>query len=603
MVDTRTRPTGRGGRERSPAGEIWILDPYVNDTESLEDLHALVSGRDANARCVVIGNRFQSNWMKGRGFEVELVTPGSPQSRLDAEMSITQTLNESRAAGSTRVRVTVQGKTFVIDLASLALCPLWHLWTHIAVHEAMEGVPLDADGRIERAVVYTDRSSFFDAVSSLHPDVEKHVPGRGRGTGTHQKPGDWSRRLSRAARMAIEGARLMRPGRDRRMVVTGSHRQLIPVIDRLEQRGDVLTLTELPALLCWLERLISESELVVADVEQALQRLRLAGDDLEPRHRAILESYLSEFHLRVPELLRRSIELLSALERVSPDAILANHWEGYPSHVQRAWCSANDKTFAVVQHGFQVGSRISAETRVIDADVFYCWSEEYRRKWIDTETHPHVNIRATGNPVHSRDAAAPVSVTKNGRTVLFAPSAPREYAVGEYVDLWDWLFEFVDSHAGSNYDWVARPHSLCPMAPALKDRARHLEIEWSANSEGFLSVLRRATFLVSTVSTAALDGFSLGRPVVIANNMGEPEFYSDYDAGVVVNDVHQIGPALNRISEDVDFRCGLLDRQQRMFDAFSTSHAAKRVATHFVETINSREVSHGGATVSIDSGS
>jgi hypothetical protein len=568
-----------------PSG-IAIVDPELCDERELAAVDQVLRTRNLR-QIIVIDNPFQVDKFRRLGYE--LVEPARsaerPADLFSRETRIHRALQRSRDGGATEVDVRGLREVYSVDVVSLAYGSMHMLYNHIAVHAAL--ARWDWKKGAVQAVV-SRRRDFVTAVNSA---LEGQQSGRV----------DWVHPQASRARAVTGGmgswralardlARLPgRPLTGRRLIVAGNHRQILPLIPALEASGEVDVLLTLPVAVARALRALGRwrSDRLAHEGESCVRTLALQLRFDDPGDAVAARSFLSAYSTVVGGDLVSSRGVLWGLDLLSPDLVLAIYWAGFPAHVQRAWCLRRRRPFAVIQHGFQLGSTLSPETESVEADVYYCWGEEFSRRWVPPETRRRVAVEPLGNPLYSGLRPGLRSgPLRDKPVILVAPTRYRDYHYREYLEFWRFMFDWISSGGGAKYQWVFRLHPTCSLQDLVAERARELGAEVSDSKTTFMEAARAADVVITSISSAGVDAAALGRVVIVVNDTGEPEYFTESGVGAVAADLRELPALLERLVTDPQCRKLQLRAQDEFIERMAVDDSAALIASDLIRRAN-----------------
>lgn len=455
-----------------------------------------------------------------------------------------------------------------------------HVWSqHVRARElvALTRAHLLPD---EPVRLLSHSSIFISAFSHAFPHsiVQIERPGQ-------PSPGPASKSKRALPRLlkkfAMASARLLRLRRDADILIT-THRQTDPIIAArtpsdpllldyraltLAQRALSLGLSKLPT--SWFRVTSHRSEL-----DAALQTL-------EPGEQEMMGERLDVLERELRALLLDTTALHLLLDWLAPSLVITINWKGELPTMLRSWTGPKKVAFGVVQHGFQIGSIISPSTQRIDADIFYAWGASYVARWMDGAKNPHVDIQPHGNPLF--EALTPCARKPSPGPklrALFAPSGYFAHFCDDWQRLWEDFFSLVQS-TSQTHQWSVRLHNQSQDIEHISAMLERLNIDsCSAHERPIAQDLGWADVVLTTVSSVVVDAIYSRTPVIVWNNIEQPEFFED--SIPVVCHLEQVVSALEALLPGSMQEH--LASQERFLELFETQN----ITTAYWEDFNRR---------------
>jgi hypothetical protein len=358
---------------------------------------------------------------------------------------------------------------------------------------------------------------------------------------------------------------------NRTMVV--SHRQLEPILQSAPHRFiDSLTLVRLASRLqkmpwfrCSLSdgikaQLLEVGEQMGFKIEEKIA-ISVTIDAELPR----LEAEMAEVHA-----------LLHLLDLIRPSYLVAASWTGTLQHSLRIWSKRHRIGFGVVQHGFNLGSRLSKTTATIDADIFYCWSKAYKESWISEEKNSNVQVIPMGNPwfdvekLSNSNTSAPQNSPRKKR-VLIAPSGFWVCFLDAWIEFWDTWLKLIKDPELEQIEWEIRLHFYSPLKESIAQKMKATNVRWSyVEKESIYDCISNADLVVTNVSSAVLDCISIDRLVLVWDNLFQPEseYFIKEECCPVVRTADEMQNLMKKMLFSPVDQMFWLQKQKRFFATF-----------------------------------
>lgn len=372
----------------------------------------------------------------------------------------------------------------------------------------------------------------------------------------------------------------------RKLLYIEKHRQTLPLFPYLKKQSDFTLITQsypniLMKMCDWTKNaLICEAvEKIERRMMGMVSRHGLNLKDL-PSHE-IFVSFIHYLRVELEKYIKEIYCVWKSLDYLKPHAALCINWFGIRQQAIREWCRGNNRLFISLQHGFYSGGVVSAPERKIDADIFLCWGPEMKKSFIAADHENEPKIRTTGNPVYDEqknknDYLSP-SPSKH-HSVLVALS-DMTYSARDVQDIiWSEIEEAMAKFP--TLSWKIRTHDLDSRNGEMKSRFDN-RAEFN-NADNIFDALQPCDLVISNVSTVPLDAMIKGKPVVIFNMLGQPERFTEFGAGIVINKKGHLCVEIKRLIK-VNFKDeALMIRQNNFVNAFTCPNSI----TNVLDTLN-----------------
>lgn len=280
---------------------------------------------------------------------------------------------------------------------------------------------------------------------------------------------------------------------------------------------------------------------------------------------------------RAVKAMHRIFLVWDYFDYLKPDIVVCLNWVNYDQQAMRAWSKTHSVPFYVIQHGIHCGGVASTSESLIDADSFFCWGEGMKESFEKACPDNAGLIECTGNPLYNHKQETIFSNRADNKiSILVAPSESGYLLIDASYDFWNEIHNLVLNFP--NIKWIIRPHAQYSFPGFIEKTFRQSNVVISSPyKEDIFSPMKEVGVVITTVSTVALDAMHMGKPVIIINNTGQPELFTQYGAGIVLTKTKDIKGTIDKfIAGNMDLE-SLLSAQGNFIRDFGQPDGKKKI--------------------------
>lgn len=216
-----------------------------------------------------------------------------------------------------------------------------------------------------------------------------------------------------------------------------------------------------------------------------------------------------------------------------------------PDHLFRQWSKVNSVPFICAQHGMQGVYSIAWEKH-IDVSTYFAWGNLLPQ--IGMNTLEDTSIIYTGNPMYSSTkTSSNFSKSKKDKIILVAFAADFSIFFDGQISIWNELIQLIKENP--THEWSIKFHPKDRVKKQVFDELKALKVHFIENITSH-EAIKKADLIITSISTIALDALFFEKKVVIINIFNQPEFFSSFNIGTLVDKVEEINQKISIILQE-----------------------------------------------------